>query len=242
MQHPPYGPPPDKDNRKIYYTASCHCKRVKYAILTDEPMEAKFCHCTDCHKLFGSPAQWTAMLEKTDVHFLSGVDNLAFYHLADSSHERKLPCKIACRTCRSPVMDEGRKILVIYPSLIDFDELPVGEGEEGHDGATATEGKGSSKTEGGKGGMKTNEGKASTPSDPGESQLILKGEEGELALGKRKRGATSTKGGLTPEEGKKKFFPTCHIFYEQRVDDYVDGKPKYKGHKEEGETIPEHKW
>ena len=26
-------------------------------------------------------------------------------------------------------MDEGRKILVIYPSLIDFDELPVGEGE-----------------------------------------------------------------------------------------------------------------
>ncbi|KAL1666472.1 Mss4-like protein [Schizophyllum commune] len=174
MQHPPYGPPPDKDDRKIYFTATCHCKSVKYAILTEEPMEAKFCHCTDCHKLFGSPAQWTAMLEKTDVHFLSGVDNLAFYHLADSSHERKLPCKIACRTCRSPVMDEGRKILVIYPSLIDFDELP--------------------------------------------------------------------KGGLTPAEGKKKFFPTCHIFYEQRVDDYVDGKPKYKGHKEEGETIPEHEW
>ncbi|KAI4294325.1 hypothetical protein K525DRAFT_212925 [Schizophyllum commune Loenen D] len=180
MQHPPYGPPPDKDDRKIYFTATCHCKSVKYAILTEEPMEAKFCHCTDCHKLFGSPAQWTAMLEKTDVHFLSGVDNLAFYHLADSSHERKLPCKIACRTCRSPVMDEGRKILVIYPSLIDFDELP--------------------------------------------------------------RGATSKKGGLTPAEGKKKFFPTCHIFYEQRVDDYVDGKPKYKGHKEEGETIPEHLW
>ncbi|KAL1704770.1 Mss4-like protein, partial [Schizophyllum commune] len=152
---------------------TCHCNRVKYAILTEEPMEAKFCHCTDCHKLFGSPAQWTAMLQKTDVHFLSGVDNLAFYHLADSSHERKLPCKIACRTCRSPVMDEGRKILVIYPSLIDFDELP---------------------------------------------------------------------GGLTPAEGKKKFFPTCHIFYEQRVDDYVDGKPKYKGHKEEGQTIPEHEW
>ncbi|KAL1673068.1 Mss4-like protein [Schizophyllum commune] len=173
MQHPPYGPPPDKDDRKIYFTATCHCKSVKYAILTEEPMEAKFCHCTDCHKLFGSPAQWTAMLEKTDVHFLSGVDNLAFYHLADSSHERKLPCKIACRTCRSPVMDEGRKILVIYPSLIDFDELP---------------------------------------------------------------------GRLTPAEAKKKFFPTCHIFYEQRVDDYVDGKTKYKGHKEEGETIPEHEW
>lgn len=172
-----------------------------------------------------APTQ-TAMLEKTDVHFLSGVDNLAFYHLADSSHEHKLPCKIACRTCRSPIMDEGRKILVIYPSLIDFDELPVGEG-----------GDGSMATEGGEGGSKAEDGKRDSTLHPNESQLILKGEKGALALGKR---ATSAKGGLTPAEGKKKFFPTCHIFYEQRVDDYVDGKPKYKGHKEEGDTIPEH--
>ncbi|TRM60438.1 Mss4-like protein, partial [Schizophyllum amplum] len=157
---------------------SCHCNRVRYAILCEEPVEAKFCHCNDCHKLFGSPAQWTAMLAKTDVHFTSGVDNLAFYHLPDQTHEHKVPCKAACRTCRSPVMDEGRKMLVIYPALIDFDDC---------------------------------EGRRTT-------------DDGKI---------------LTAEEGRQKFFPTCHIFYEQRVDDYVDGKPKYRRHKEDGETMPE---
>ncbi|KAL1747413.1 Mss4-like protein [Schizophyllum fasciatum] len=203
MQHPPYGPPPDADKRKIYYTATCHCKRVKYAILCEEPKEAKFCHCVDCHKLFGSPAQWTAMLEKTDVHYLSGVDNLAFYHLPDSTHEHKLPCKVACRTCRSPVMDEGRKVLVIYPSLIDFGEMPRGEGDPRRE--------------------------AGSIAVRGDSTAA----EGSL---------NAAEGRPTAAEGRSKFFPTCHIFYEQRVDDYVDGRPKYRRHKEDGETLPEHEW
>jgi len=32
----------------------------------------------------------------------------------------KLPCKVSCAYCKSPIMDEGRKMILLFPSLIKF--------------------------------------------------------------------------------------------------------------------------
>ena len=33
----------------------------------------------------------------------------------------KLPCKVSCAYCRTPIMDEGRNMILLFPTLIDFE-------------------------------------------------------------------------------------------------------------------------
>lgn len=42
------------------------------------------------------------------------------YDPTDKSIEHKLPCKVRCNFCHSPIMDEGRNMILLFPSLIDF--------------------------------------------------------------------------------------------------------------------------
>lgn len=73
-----------------------------------------------CQSLHGAPFQWAAILKKTDVHFTSGYDDLIFYNPTEKSQEYLLPCKISCNSCRTPIMDEGRNMLMLYPTLVNF--------------------------------------------------------------------------------------------------------------------------
>lgn len=43
-----------------------------------------------------------------------------WYDPGEKTTRHKLPCKITCSYCRSPIMDEGRNMILLYPTLIKF--------------------------------------------------------------------------------------------------------------------------
>ena len=69
---------PSNANVKPKYLATCQCSHVMYEVL-DDPLDSKLCHCRDCQKLHGAPFEWVSIFEKTDVRFLSGLDQLYFW-------------------------------------------------------------------------------------------------------------------------------------------------------------------
>mmetsp|Transcript_7027 Transcript_7027/g.10679 ORF Transcript_7027/g.10679 Transcript_7027/m.10679 type:complete len:177 (+) Transcript_7027:100-630(+) len=120
-------PPYCTQNGLMKYSASCHCKAVRYEVLTD-PETAKLCHCHDCQKLHGAPYEWVCIFHKRNVRFVTGTDQLYFYNGElcrgwDSSvaEERMLPTKVSCKVCRTPIADEGRRMWLAYGPLFDFD-------------------------------------------------------------------------------------------------------------------------
>jgi hypothetical protein len=80
----------------------------------------------------GAPAQQAAIFDKSDVLFSpSSLNTLEFYHSSDETStttfsSRKLPCKVRCNRCHTPLMDEGRRMCLIFPGLINWKD-----GEEG---------------------------------------------------------------------------------------------------------------
>ena len=66
-----------------------------------------------------APFQWAAIFEKTDVRFLHGTRDLAWYDAGSRENRHHLPCKVSCAFCRTPIMDEGRRMVLLFPSLID---------------------------------------------------------------------------------------------------------------------------
>ncbi|KAG0646421.1 hypothetical protein D0Z07_7356 [Hyphodiscus hymeniophilus] len=141
------------DKFRALYEGGCHCGRVKYQLSREKPLDAKFCHCSTCQVLHGAPFQWAAIFHKEDINFTHGHHDLGWYDSGDKTTVHKLPCKVSCAYCRSPIMDEGRNMILLFPSLIKF----------------------KNKAE------------------------------------------------------KAKFDVTCHMFYEQRLVDIPDGKPKWSG-------------
>lgn len=65
-----------------------------------------------------APFQWAAIFHKTDINFSNGHHDLEWYDPTDKSIEHKLPCKVRCSYCHSPIMDEGRNMILLFPSLI----------------------------------------------------------------------------------------------------------------------------
>jgi len=146
---------------KSLYEGGCHCGRVKYQLSRDKPLDAKYCHCTTCQTLHGAPFQWAAIFHKDDINFIHGHNDLGWYESREKTTEHKLPCKVSCAYCRSPIMDEGRNMILLFPSLIKFNN----------------------------------------------------------------------------DEEKRRFEPTCHMFYSQRVVDIQDGKPKWTGANDTSDLI-----
>jgi len=108
------------DDFKVLYEANCHCERVKYQLSRQEPLDSKLCHCTTCQRQHAAPFQWAAIFHKEDVNFVNGHHDLEWYDPTEKSIDHKLPCKVRCSFCHSPIMDEGRNMILLFPSLINF--------------------------------------------------------------------------------------------------------------------------
>ncbi|KAL2755733.1 hypothetical protein ACRALDRAFT_1071051 [Sodiomyces alcalophilus JCM 7366] len=122
---PPYTDPRQREAsgqsfvKKIEGT--CHCGKVKYWLSRDKPLGSKYCHCTDCQVMHGAPFQWAAIFHKEDMSFEHGVRNLSFYSSGAKKPTHGLPCKVRCDNCGSLIMDEGRNMLLLFPSLLKFE-------------------------------------------------------------------------------------------------------------------------
>ena len=85
------------------YRAQCFCGAVVFEVRAD-PVDSKICHCLQCQTLHGAPFQWAVIFQKSDVRFVGGIDDLDFYHAESQTSGHRLPCKLSCRRCRSPMM------------------------------------------------------------------------------------------------------------------------------------------
>lgn len=70
--------------------------------------------------VLGAPFQWAAIFHKSDINFTHGHHDLAWYDPGEKTDRHKLPCKVSCAFCRAPIMDEGRNMILLFPSLIKF--------------------------------------------------------------------------------------------------------------------------
>ncbi|KEF54460.1 uncharacterized protein A1O9_09627 [Exophiala aquamarina CBS 119918] len=67
---------------------------------------------------FDSPFQWAAIFHKGDINFTHGHHDLGWYDPTNKDTSHHLPCKVSCAFCRSPIMDEGRNMILLFPPLI----------------------------------------------------------------------------------------------------------------------------
>lgn len=117
---PPYYPQTPKELGSVQWRAHCQCGKISYVSKRDRPLNAKFCHCHGCQVMHGAPFQWAAIFHKEDLSFTKGASGLSFYSSAHKSQEYEMPTKVSCSFCRSPLMDEGRNVCLLFPASIDF--------------------------------------------------------------------------------------------------------------------------
>ncbi|PON24249.1 hypothetical protein TGAM01_v206937 [Trichoderma gamsii] len=115
---PPYQKPDEAFNKVLQ--GACHCGQVKYWLSKDSPLASKYCHCGDCKVIHGAPFQWAAIFQKSDLAFENGAENLRFYNSGSKSLEHELPCKVSCSQCGTLIMDEGRNMVLLFPTLLKF--------------------------------------------------------------------------------------------------------------------------
>lgn len=74
--------------------------------------------CILTNHVVAAPFQWAAIFHKEDINFVDGHHNLEWYDPTEKTTKHKLPCKVRCAYCHSPIMDEGRNMILLFPSLI----------------------------------------------------------------------------------------------------------------------------
>ncbi|KAG2140132.1 Mss4-like protein [Suillus clintonianus] len=125
MSKPPYNWSPARgpDGEELFktkYESSCWCGAVRFAFAGD-PFDAKHCHCRQCQRLHGAPFQWAAIFPKTSVRILQ--DNSGALHCFSTTTKQAghhVPCKVSCDICRAPLFDEGKRMVLAYPSGFKF--------------------------------------------------------------------------------------------------------------------------
>jgi hypothetical protein len=123
------------------YRSECWCGAVAFELHGD-PLDAKHCHCRQCQRLHGAPFQWAVLFAKTACRIVKNENNaLHFFStqtfvpplpcaLTLTACRRKndrhhVPCKVSCNQCRAPLFDEGRAMVLVYPSTIRFEDDQV---------------------------------------------------------------------------------------------------------------------
>ncbi|POR38502.1 Uncharacterized protein TPAR_01282 [Tolypocladium paradoxum] len=118
---PPYQQPDETSAERAAFhrklRGACHCGRVVYWLSRDRPLASKYCHCSDC-----APFQWAAIFPKSDMAFQHGTAGLRFYSSATKRAEHDLPCKVSCSHCGTLIMDEGRNMALLFPTLLSFED------------------------------------------------------------------------------------------------------------------------
>lgn len=117
---PPYQLQDMNEFGEVKWRGHCQCGKVAYSLKRDQPLNAKACHCRGCQVMHGAPLQWSVIFHKEDVRFDEGASNLTFYNAAHKSREYETPTKVSCAFCRTPIMDEGRNVCLLFPQLIEF--------------------------------------------------------------------------------------------------------------------------
>ncbi|PBP23167.1 hypothetical protein BUE80_DR005815 [Diplocarpon rosae] len=107
------------DGFTAVHEGGCHCGKVRYQICREKPLKAKFCHCGTCRRIHGAPFQHAAIFNKSDINFLRGHHDLRWYDSSEKTTRHKLPCKVSCAYCGSLIMDEGRKMILLFPGGLD---------------------------------------------------------------------------------------------------------------------------
>lgn len=52
--------------------------------------------------------------------FENGIQGLRFYNSASKRAEHELPCKVSCSYCGTLILDEGRNMILLFPTLLSF--------------------------------------------------------------------------------------------------------------------------
>jgi hypothetical protein len=94
------------------YQGSCLCGTVKFSLL-GEPAMVSHCHCSMCRKGHGAAFATYLTIDKANVRFVSGLDNLTAYN-SSSTIVRKF-----CATCGSNVEWSG------HPQYPDSMSIPL---------------------------------------------------------------------------------------------------------------------
>ncbi|KAM7218062.1 Mss4-like protein [Rhypophila decipiens] len=115
----PYRVHEDNDKFEAKWTGKCHCGKIEYQLSREKPLSSKYCHCTTCQRMHGAPFQWATIFHKEDINFTKGHHDLGWYDPTNKSTTHHLPCKVQCAYCRTPIMDEGRNMILLFPTLID---------------------------------------------------------------------------------------------------------------------------
>ena len=57
------------------------------------------------------------------MHFArGGAEGLAFYSARDGRAHHRPPCKVSCAYCHTPIMGEGRSVVLVFPGIIRADD------------------------------------------------------------------------------------------------------------------------
>lgn len=168
-RRPPYLIQSPEEFGPVKWQAKCQCGQVTYKISREKPLKAKYCHCRGCQVMHGAPFQWAAIFHKSDLTFDRGAHGLSFYSSAHSTREYEVPTKVSCSFCRTPIMDEGRNVCLIFP------------------------------------------------------EAIVAGDSDKERQGWREA-----------------FAPDCHIFYDKRCIEILDGKTKWSGMDEESDLVDDY--
>ncbi|CAG7927624.1 unnamed protein product [Penicillium olsonii] len=118
---PPYKIQTEAEFGPIKWHGNCLCGRVAYILKREKPLNAKYCHCRGCQVAHGAPLQWATIFHKNEMSFIHGSSNLVFYSSTHKSQEYGLPTKVSCGNCRTPIMDEGRNVCLIFPQSIEVE-------------------------------------------------------------------------------------------------------------------------
>ncbi|WVR05787.1 hypothetical protein IAU60_002812 [Kwoniella sp. DSM 27419] len=144
LKKPPFRVGESREGWKTKWRESCWCGKTAFAYDAD-PLQAKMCHCEDCQRLHGAPAQLAAVFKKDNVRLDSGHEWIGFMSAHGEVHPLSatpspLPRKISCRACGSPLMDEGRNMIMAFPPAFEWTRThkevkkQKGEGEHNEPG------------------------------------------------------------------------------------------------------------
>lgn len=124
ISKPPFCVGQDKKGFEVKWRESCWCGKTAF-VFNSDPLQTKMCHCEDCQRLHGAPCQHVSVFKKEAVRLDSSPKYLGFLSAHGEVHPLSdtptpLPHKISCRACGSPLMDQGRNMIMAFPPCFEF--------------------------------------------------------------------------------------------------------------------------